>query len=142
LGVAAGFWWADAVAALIISLEIIRSGWSEVKTSVTDLMDRRPQKLGGEEFDPLPEKITRFLLDQEWISEAVARIREKGRELVVEAYVIPCRDSVALEEIDRTAQDARKLDIRIHNVALVATRRFSEELQAVKATVADREKQR
>src|SRR5579883_3249825 len=52
LGVAAGLWWADAAAALFISLEIIRSGWTEVNTALADIMDRRPQLFGKADHDP------------------------------------------------------------------------------------------
>ena len=34
VGVAFGLWWADSLAAVLISLEIIRSGWHELRTAV------------------------------------------------------------------------------------------------------------
>src|SRR4051812_8833894 len=67
LGVAAGWWWADATAALFISVQVIRSGYSELSTALADLMDRRPQKFGESEHDPLPQKLDCFLRQQDWV---------------------------------------------------------------------------
>src|SRR4051812_48975926 len=89
LGVAIGLWWADAAAALFISLEIIRSGWVEVRTALADIMDRRPQLFGKSEHDPLPGKLQSFIHEQDWIVDGLVRVREMGREFVAEALIVP-----------------------------------------------------
>src|SRR5438309_4254220 len=45
IGVGFGLWWADSAAAVLISLEIIRSGWTELRTALGDIMDRRPKTI-------------------------------------------------------------------------------------------------
>ena len=40
IGIGAGLWWADAVAAIIISADIVRDGLRTTRTAVADLMDR------------------------------------------------------------------------------------------------------
>ncbi|MBV9992358.1 MAG: cation diffusion facilitator family transporter [Alphaproteobacteria bacterium] len=132
LGVAAGLWWADAVAALFISLEIVRSGWSEVRTALADLMDRRPQKLGRSDLDPLPEKLTQFLRREDWIADAVVRVREKGRELIAEGMVVPRHPMIDVTTIDGTAKRAKELDDRLEHVALVPTARLDEHMQSLR----------
>lgn len=106
LGIAWGYWWADAVAALFISLEILRSGYTEVRAALGDLVDRRPHQLDSMEPDPLPEKLTAFLREQDWVEDAVVRVREKGREFVAEAVVVPRGESPSLEEIERASRGA------------------------------------
>src|SRR5205085_11177293 len=102
IGVGFGLWWADSAAAVLISLEIIRSGWSELRTALGDIMDRRPQKLDSKEEEPLPEQLTDFLKRQPWIDDAIVRVRERGREFTAEAHVVPKKDQLSVEEISRT----------------------------------------
>src|SRR3954453_21759987 len=75
IGVGFGLWWADAGAAVLISLEIIRSGWTELRTAVGDVMDRRPKTLDQKGDDPVPERITAFLKRQPWVTDVVVRVR-------------------------------------------------------------------
>jgi cation diffusion facilitator family transporter len=49
LGIAFGYWWADAVAAILISLDIVRDGMTYLKGAVGDLMDRTPIDVDDEE---------------------------------------------------------------------------------------------
>jgi divalent metal cation (Fe/Co/Zn/Cd) transporter len=44
LGIGAGLWWADGAAAIIISLDITRDGFTNVRAAVADLMDSRPTR--------------------------------------------------------------------------------------------------
>lgn len=92
IGVGFGLWWADSAAAVLISLEIIRSGWTELRTALGDIMDRRPKTLDQKEDDPIPDKITDFLKRQPWVEDAIVRVRERGRELTAEAHVVPKSD--------------------------------------------------
>jgi cation diffusion facilitator family transporter len=47
LGIGAGLWWADAVAALIIGGDIVRDGIRTTRSAVGDLMDDRPSVVDG-----------------------------------------------------------------------------------------------
>jgi len=132
LGIAFGLWWADAVAALIISIEIMRDGVNEVRTALGDLMDRRPEKLGSSEMDPLPEKLTHFLKDQEWVEDAIVRVREKGREYIAEALVIPRGPLPQVDEIERVSASGKTLDDRLEHLALTFRSGFPEQLEAVR----------
>jgi cation diffusion facilitator family transporter len=129
LGISFGLWWADATAAIFISLEITRSGWTEVKTALADIMDRRPQRFGKAEHDPLPETLQGFLRQQEWVEDAVVRVREKGREFIAEAFVVPRERSDLVATIDDAAASARALDPRLSHVAMVLTGSLPEDLR-------------
>src|SRR3954463_5033943 len=55
VGVGFGFWWTDAATACLISVEIIRSGWSELSTALGDMADRKPRAILSKEDEPVPE---------------------------------------------------------------------------------------
>ena len=57
LGIAYGLWWADAVAALVISTDILHDGVSNVRVAVSDLMDSRPSRVDQSGKDPLPRRV-------------------------------------------------------------------------------------
>jgi cation diffusion facilitator family transporter len=44
VGISAGWWWADAAAAILIGISVLYDGITRVKTAVLDLMDRTPVK--------------------------------------------------------------------------------------------------
>lgn len=46
-GLGLGFWWADALAAGLISLDIINDGWKSIRASSAELIDGAPRALGG-----------------------------------------------------------------------------------------------
>jgi cation diffusion facilitator family transporter len=118
IGVGFGLWWADAAAAVLISLEIIRSGSSELKTALGDIMDRRPLTLDQKQDDPVADKLTEFIKRQPWIEDAVVRVRERGREFTAEAHVVPKSEQVSVEEVSRTGALACKVDPRLADVTI------------------------
>jgi cation diffusion facilitator family transporter len=128
IGVAFGLWWADSLAAVLISLEIIRSGWTEIRTALGDIMDRRPKTLDQKKDDPIPDKITEFLRRQPWIDDAVVRVRERGRELTAEAHVVPKSDQVSVEEISRIGKLACKIDPRLADVTIAPVTTMPEDV--------------
>jgi cation diffusion facilitator family transporter len=118
IGVGFGLWWADAAAAVLISLEIIHSGWSELRSAVGDVMDRRPQTLDEKKDDPVPDRLTEFLQRQPWVDDVIVRVRERGRELTAEAHVVPKADQVDVNEISDVGKRACELDPRLADVTI------------------------
>lgn len=51
LGIAWGLWWADAAAAGLISLSILRDGFGAVKKAVAELVDGAPRDLRADRID-------------------------------------------------------------------------------------------
>lgn len=129
IGVGFGWWWADALAAVAISGEIIRSGWKELGTALGDVIDRPPQALGSGDEEPVPEQIAAFLTGQPWVRDAIVRVRERRREFTAEAHVIPYEDTVDIAELTRTGEEARGVDPRLAEVTIAPVRRFPSELQ-------------
>lgn len=57
LGIGFGLWWLDALAAIIISLDITRDGATNLRAAIADLMDARPTLVDGSALDPLSERL-------------------------------------------------------------------------------------
>src|SRR5215208_2459979 len=118
-GVAFGYWWADAVAAIIISFEILRDGFSDLKKSVAQLMNRRPTDVEGKEDDPVPDKVQHELERLEWVRQARVRLREDGDVLTGEAFVVPKDQSDLLNRLRNAYDVANGVDWRLHDVNIV-----------------------
>jgi cation diffusion facilitator family transporter len=118
VGVAFGLWWADSLAAVVISLEIIRSGWIELRTALGDVLDRSPKTVDEKNDDPIDERITAFLRGQQWVEDVVVRVRERGRELTAEAHIVPKTELVSVEQLSEIGARACSLDPRLAEVTI------------------------
>ena len=122
LGIGMGWWWADATAAAVISLDILRDGWKNVSQSVRDLMDERPTRIGGSEADPAPERLRAALRAMDWVADADVRLREEGHLLTGEAFVVPRSEEGLLERLEEATRTLRGLDWRLYDLSLVPVR--------------------
>ena len=57
IGLGLGWWWADAVAAALISIGIILDGWRALRVATAELVDGVPRELGSNSPDPEAEKL-------------------------------------------------------------------------------------
>lgn len=129
IGVALGFWWADALAAVLISVEIIRSGWAELRSALGDIADRKPQAILSKEDEPVPELLTQFLRQQPWVEDVIVRVRERGREFTADAHVVPATEEGLVDAITETAQHARKIDPRLADIVIAPVRKFPPDVE-------------
>jgi len=119
IGVAYGYWWADAVAAIIISVEILRDGFSDLRNSVAQLMNKRPTDVEGKEPDPVPDKVQHELERLDWVQQARVRLREDGDVLTGEAFIVPKDESDLLNRLRKAYDVANGVDWRLHDVNIV-----------------------
>ncbi|HEU4492217.1 MAG TPA: cation diffusion facilitator family transporter [Jiangellales bacterium] len=125
IGIGAGLWWADAVAAIVISLDIVHDGYGNVRTAVHDLMDRRPTTYDHAEPLPLVDEVEAHLGALPWVARAEVRLREEGHVLVGEAYVVPVGSPGDVPQlVERTTHAIEDLDWRLHDVAVVVLPRL------------------
>jgi cation diffusion facilitator family transporter len=122
LGIAYGYWWADAVAAGLISLEIIRDGVGDLRNSVAQLMNKRPSDVESREKDPAADKVQQELERLDWVLKARVRLREDGDVLTGEAFVVPRDESNLLERLKQASELAASLEWRLHDINIVAVR--------------------
>jgi cation diffusion facilitator family transporter len=119
LGIAYGYWWADSVAAGVISFEIVKDGVSALKNSVAQLMNKRPSDVETNEKDPTPDKVRSELERLDWVARARVRLREDGDALTGEAFVVPRDESDLLGRVKHAAEVAHSLDWRLHDINIV-----------------------
>jgi cation diffusion facilitator family transporter len=125
IGIGAGVWWADAVAAIAISLDIVHDGYGNVRTAVHDLMDRRPTTYDHAKPLPLVDEVEAHLRALPWVARAEVRLREEGHVLVGEAYVVPVGSPDDVPQlVARTTRAIEDLDWRLHDVAVVVLPRL------------------
>jgi cation diffusion facilitator family transporter len=119
IGIGFGFWWADAVAALAISLDIAHDGWTNVRAATRDLMDEQPSTYDDERPHPLNQRIRDELQALPWVAEAEVRMREEGHVFGVEAFVVPADPgAVALERLDEARERLESLDWKLRDVVV------------------------
>ncbi len=80
-GIGMGWWWADAVAALVIAGSILHDGASNLRAAVRDLHDARPQKLDRSEPDDLPLRLRNAVNALPWVQDCAVRLHEEGLHL-------------------------------------------------------------
>jgi cation diffusion facilitator family transporter len=127
LGIGLGLWWADAVAAAVISIDIVHDGFANLRTVVTDLMDKRPTTVDDSAVDPLTTRVEHEMQALSWVREARARLREHGHVYFGEVFVVP-RDRTAhlVERIQEAHDRLQRLDWRLHDIVVVITPKIEE----------------
>jgi len=118
LGLGFGLWWADAVAAILISGEIIHDGFSHLKLATYDILDHWPRTVEGNGRDPAIERITTAVRELDWVRDAEVRLRVSGRTLSGEAFVVPTSDEGLAERVEDGMRAVRQVDWRLHHFTI------------------------
>ena len=119
-----GHWWGDAAAAGIISLNIVRDGWHNVRQVVGDLMDESPTKMGSKELEELPTKIKEAAERMDWVDHAAVRLREQGHVLAGDVFVVPRDGADVVAHVERASDELRKVDWRLYSLTVVPVARL------------------
>jgi cation diffusion facilitator family transporter len=122
IGIGFGLWWADAVAAIFISLDIVHDGFKNVRAAVHDLMDARPRRHDAREYHPIVERVNEEVNRCEWVEEAAVRLREEGHVFTGEVMVVPRPEAVDEELIDRLEELADRilsLEWKLYDIVIV-----------------------
>jgi cation diffusion facilitator family transporter len=130
LGVGLGLWWADAVAATVISLDIAYDGFENVRMSLSDLMDSHPTTIEGDRAEPIVKRIETELEKLSWVKEARVRLREDGHVFFGEALVVPSSDSNLVERLQDAAEQMQKLDWRLHDLVVTPVKELDHLTQS------------
>lgn len=121
LGIALGFWWADAAAAGLIALDIIYDGYRNTRSAVGEIMERVPETVDTGEVDPLPGRVAEMLRAQPWVRDARVRMREVGSVFYGEAFVVPDEQGDVVQHIEQATRAAYDLDWRLHDLVIHLT---------------------
>jgi cation diffusion facilitator family transporter len=124
IGIALGWWWADATAAAVISWSILRDGAGNLRAVVQDLMDRTPMSVDHERVDALPARLETELRSLPWVSDARVRLREEGRVYFGEAEVVPSDQRDLVARLAEASERLRALDWRLHDLVIAPVERI------------------
>jgi cation diffusion facilitator family transporter len=127
IGIGFGLWWADAVAALFISLDIVHDGWKNVRAAVHDLMDARPRRHDAREYHPIVERMTAEVNDCDWVERGAVRLREEGHVFTGEVMVVPRASALddgegLMERLEHLAQQLLSLEWKVYDIVVVPVR--------------------
>ncbi len=126
VGVGFGFWWADAVAAMIISIEILKDGVENLRNSVAQLMNKRPTKVDSKTKDPVLDRVEDELRKLGWIKDLRVRLREDGDVVSGEVFVVPRDENDLLKRLEEATRVASGVDWRLHDLNVVPLRSIGQ----------------
>jgi divalent metal cation (Fe/Co/Zn/Cd) transporter len=126
IGIGFGLWWADSVAAALISLDILHDGYKNLRQAVLDLMDQTPKTVNNQETDPLLEKVKNHLEEKSWVKQVQLRFREEGHIYLGEAFVIPHHEDNLTQNIAAATQEAVQINWRIHELIIMPVKELPE----------------
>ena len=126
IGIGFGLWWADAAAAIVISLDILHDGQKFLRESVGDLMDESPKTPDESEPHPLIDRVRREVAGTAWIAEAAVALRENGHLITGEVWVVPREKGEVAPACERLSQRLGELDWRLHAIVVAPLESLSE----------------
>ena len=115
LGVGMGWWWADSVAAGVISLDIVRDGVKNLKRVVSDLMDQKPTEVDGTLSD-VPDRVRDALSQLPWIRSIDLRMREEGHVFAGEAFLVVTDVDDMPAKLEQARRIANAVDWRVRDL--------------------------
>jgi cation diffusion facilitator family transporter len=118
VGIAFGWWWADAAAALVMSCDVVYDGWRNVTAVVADLMDRVPRTVDHKKDEKLPARLETALRRLPWVSDVRVRMREAGHVFLGEAFIVPADQRQPLARIQEAIAIGTDLDWRVHELTV------------------------
>ncbi|WP_243229704.1 cation diffusion facilitator family transporter [Microbacterium sp. CIAB417] len=127
IGIGLGVWWLDGVAALFISIGIVRDGFRNTRSAVADLMDQRARTYDDEEPHPLGREVTEYLRGLPWVDEAAVRMRDEGQVFHIEAFVTTRRSRVPLRWLTEASAGIAALDWKVQDVVVIPVEELPDE---------------
>ncbi|GAA4774444.1 cation transporter [Citricoccus nitrophenolicus] len=118
-GVGLGLWWFDAAAAIFIGLSIVKDGFRNVSTAITDLADSRARTIDGKDPHPLLEKVEKQARSLDWVEHAGVRMRDEGHVFHTELFVVPAGGAAQTpERLRNLAEGVIELDWKLEDVVV------------------------
>jgi cation diffusion facilitator family transporter len=115
IGIRFGFWWMDAVAAIVIGVDITRDGLKTTLQAVSDLMDSRPKSVEGDRAEGVVKRVENELRSLSWIKGVRVRMREEGHVFYGDAVVITNDSTNLVTRIEEATERVMALDWRIYD---------------------------
>lgn len=127
MGIGLGVWWLDGVAALFISIGIVRDGVRNTRSAVRDLMDQRARTYDDKAPHPLAAEVAQYLRHLPWVGDAAVRMRDEGQVFHIEAFVRPYRSRVSLAKLRHASEGIAALDWKVQDVVVIPVEQLPDE---------------
>lgn len=128
LGIGVGLWWADSVAALLISFSILHDGIKNLRGAIGGLTDTRATVYDDSKPDPVGSQIDAYLQSLSWVKEARSRVRDEGHVFHVESFVVPRKWSrTSLRRIEKARDACVDMDWKVQDMVIVPVAELPEE---------------
>jgi divalent metal cation (Fe/Co/Zn/Cd) transporter len=129
-GIGLGWWWADAVAAMVISASILEDGITNLTSAVAGLLDARPTTVESTAPHPLLGEADAYLRGLDWVRTAGTRVRDEGQVFHVEGFVVPRDPGAATpKRLHAARAGLLELDWKVHDVVIATVSRLPEVLE-------------
>lgn len=128
LGIGIGWWWADAVAAMIIAADVLRDGFKHTRAAIHDLMDEMPKTVDDSEFEPLIDQVRAHLNALSWVEESRLRFSEEGRYLAGSIFLVTAEGEPTPERLEQLERDILSLHWRMLDVAIMPRSKLAQPL--------------
>jgi cation diffusion facilitator family transporter len=122
VGVGLGYWWIDATAAAVISIEILKDGIENLRNSIGQLMNQRPTDVATKKKDPVLDRVEKTMKRLDWVREVRVRLREDGDTLSGEAFLVPRDENDLFNRIEEATRAVHTADWRLHDINIVLLR--------------------
>lgn len=119
LGIGVGLWWADAIAALVISASILKDGVTNIRASISGLSDARATTYNNSGPHPLTDEVEELARRIDWVDQARARVRDQGHIFHTEMFVVPVEDYMPTPaQLDELTEQIADLDWKLQDVVI------------------------
>lgn len=118
-GIGMGLWWADAVAALVISGSVLHDGVGNLRNAIRDLHDARPETIERAKPDPLVARVREAVEALDWVMACEVRLHEEGMRLSGLVVVEPRDERQLRARLREAAEVARAVHWRLDELVAV-----------------------
>jgi divalent metal cation (Fe/Co/Zn/Cd) transporter len=125
-GIGIGWWWADPVAAMIICIDIVNDGFTNIKQSVYDLMNQIPKQVGEKKPEPLFGMIKDEVEKEGWVKQVGVRFRQEGHVFFGEIFIVPSDYDNILARLESLKKKILEMDWRVFDVTLTLVGNLNE----------------
>jgi len=126
VGIGFGLWWTDAVAAIVIGLDILHDGLKYTRAAAKDVLDGRPQRHDEEGVHPLVGELRETVEALDWVEQAAVRTRELGHVFSVEVLAVPRDEHDLLDRVENAVERISALDWKVQDVVVAVVRTLED----------------
>jgi divalent metal cation (Fe/Co/Zn/Cd) transporter len=123
IGIGLGYWWADAVIAMLISLTIISDGYINSKQAILDLISEVPKTIDETKTEPLIAEVKALVKKETWIKSFKLRFRDEGHVFFGEIFVEPKENPLDIKKITDLQKKIENYNWRLLDVVIMPVMR-------------------